>query len=88
MFSMDLIYRARWHELYSFFASGEPPLVMKLLIINTIVLMLFIFRQARSKHPMRAKTAFAVQVVLILGNFFVMFQNDLMPAGLQLKPLF
>ena len=76
MFNQDLIYQARWDELYQFFTNGYPPLVLKLLIINTIFLVLFIIRRARATYRLRPTTAYAVQGLLIASNAMVMFQND------------
>jgi hypothetical protein len=78
MFNLDLIYRARWDQLYTFFTDGYPPLVLKLLIINTIFMVLFIYRRARAKHPLRPTSAYTVQGLLIATNALVMFQNDVM----------
>ena len=78
MFNPDLIYRARWDQLYILFFSGYPPLMLKLLVINTLFLVLFIYRRATAKHKMRSNTAYALQAVLIVGNAFMIFQNDLM----------
>jgi hypothetical protein len=76
MFNVDLITSARWGDLYGFFTAGYPPLIVKLLVINTIFLVLFVFRQARAKHRMRSTTAYMVQALLIIANGVVMFQTD------------
>jgi hypothetical protein len=87
MFNQDLIYRARWDQLYLFFTDGYPPLVLKLLIINTIFLVLFIIRRAKATYPMRPTTAYAVQGLLIASNAMVMFHNDVMGLATNAQSL-
>jgi hypothetical protein len=85
MFNSDLIERARWDELYVFFTSGDPPLVLRLLVINTIFMVLLIIRSAKAKQPLRPTTTYIVQGLLIASNFAVAFQDVLMPWALRLK---
>lgn len=79
MFDLDLFYNARWQDLYGFFASGHPPLVLKLLLINTVCIVFFIYRSATRKYPMRYSTVYMIQGLLIAANAFMMFQSQLMP---------
>ena len=78
MFNQNLLFQARWDELYNFFADGYPPLIVKLLVINTIFLMFYVFRRATAKHRLRPTTAYAVQGLLIATNALAMFQNDVL----------
>ncbi len=80
---IELFERARWHDLYNFFASGEPPMVTRILAINTIFLVLYIIRNARSKKKTSTSHSLVVQSFLILVNFVVMFQ----PQYLSMKPV-
>jgi hypothetical protein len=77
MFNLDLIYRARWDQLFSYFAGGYPPLILKLLVINTIFIVLFIIRRTTAKHKLRPNTAYAIQGVLIAANVATIFANDI-----------
>lgn len=70
----ELFQRARWHELYNFFAAGDPPMVTRILAINTIFLVLYIVRNARAKKKTSTSNSLVVQSFLILANFVVMFQ--------------
>jgi hypothetical protein len=76
MFNQELIYRARWDQLYAFFFEGNTPLALQLLIINTIFLVFFIVKRARAKNRQQQTTAYAVQGLLIATNAAVMFQKD------------
>lgn len=73
MLDLKLFENARWQDLYQFFLAGEQPLVWRLMVINTIVLVVFIIRRARRKSPMRMSTVYVVQALLIAANLFVMF---------------
>ena len=42
MLDLKLFENARWKDLYQFFLAGEQPLVWRLMVINTIVLVVFI----------------------------------------------
>jgi hypothetical protein len=72
---LDLFYQARWGELFAFFAEGQPPLAVQLLVVNTIFFVVFIMRRARGARTLRAQTAMAVQGVLIFANVVVLFQE-------------
>jgi hypothetical protein len=77
LFDPDLIWRAPWHELYAFFAAGNPPLILQLLGLNTIFFVIYCFRAAHTKYALRAGAAFAVQFLLISANAVLMFQRQL-----------
>lgn len=76
MLDPKLFYAARWGELYQFFAAGNPPLVLQLLLINTVFLVFFIVRRARNRSPLRSQAAYVVQAVLIAANAMLMFSPD------------
>jgi hypothetical protein len=87
MINTDLIYRARWDQLYSLLADGYPPLILKLLAINTIFLIYFIFKRATAKHKTRNNSAYVVQALLIGSNAVVMFTNDMMGIASHARSL-
>jgi hypothetical protein len=76
---------ARWHELYVFFANGNPPLGLQLLVLNTIFLGFIVFRRATAKYHLRKSTAFLVQALLIAANVIFMFQQEALKAALQFR---
>ena len=79
---IDLFLNAPWNELYGFFARGEPPLVFQLLLLNTVIFVLFMFRRLRGARAMRHETAVTVQSLLILANALIMFREELGLANL------
>jgi sorbitol-specific phosphotransferase system component IIC len=79
MLDPDLFYAAPWGELYRFFASGNPPLVLQLLLLNTAFLIFFIIRRLRRRTAIRSQSTQVVQAVLIAVNATVMFAPPLAP---------
>ncbi len=74
---LELFHRARWDQAYDFLAAGDPPMVLKLLAINTVFVMFYIVRRARVTSKMRPETMIQVQVFLILANVLILFQRDI-----------
>lgn len=73
---LELFRRARWDQAYDFLASGDPPIIFRLLAINTLFLILFVLRRVRSPQRMREGTVMHIQALLIGANCLILFQND------------
>ncbi len=73
----DLFQDAQWDELYAFFASGNPPLMVQLLGLNTVVFIVFIIRRMRGARTMRADTASTIQSLLLAANMLAIFQENI-----------
>ena len=73
----ELFSRARWDQGYEFLASGEPPMIFRLLAINTIFVILYVIRKAKAQNRMRETTVLQVQGLLILANCLILFQRDI-----------
>jgi hypothetical protein len=76
---------ARWGELYSFFAQGNPPLVLQLLLLNTVFLGFIVYRRATAKYHMRKSSALIFQAFLIAINLVFMFQKETFNAAMAVK---
>jgi hypothetical protein len=76
---MSMFERARWGELHRFFTDGNPPLILLLLALNTIFLMIYVYRKVKAKHKMHPNTVYAVQIILIGCNFAVAFNKAWLP---------
>lgn len=74
---LELFKEARWDELYAFFAMGNPPLVLQLLVLNTIVFMVFMLRRMRGVRTLRSETASMVQSLLLFTNMLVIFEKNI-----------
>ncbi len=44
---IELFQRARWDQAYHFLESGDPPMILRLLAINTLFLVFYIIRRPR-----------------------------------------
>jgi hypothetical protein len=85
MFNFDRWGGVPWEDLHQFLMSGDPPVLTKLLVINTLFLVLYIYRKARGKHRMRAWSAYGVQFLLIAANFMAMFEMEIFRFVWQAK---
>ena len=85
MLNIENFRNARWSELFAFFAQGNPPLGLQLLVLNTIFLGFVVFRRATAKHQMRKSTAYMIQAVLIASNLMFMFQKEAIDAATSIK---
>ncbi len=74
----ELFQRARWDQAYDFLASGEPSMMVRILLINTIFVILYIIRRARNPHPMRDHTVLQIQGLLLVANALIIFQRDIL----------
>jgi hypothetical protein len=74
----ELFERARWDQAYDYLASGDPPMIAKLLAINTIFFIFYIIRRTRVDYKMRQSTVMQVQALLIAANVLILFQRDIL----------
>ena len=74
---LDLVYRTPWEQLYGYFASGNPPLIIQILILNAIFFVWFAVRRMRKSKPMRKETASNIQSILLAINMVAVFQDSI-----------
>ncbi len=74
---IDLAERAPWGDIYDFLAGGQPPIIVRLLLFNTLLFILFAVRRARGGGAMRQSAAIRIQVLLIVANFLILFQDQI-----------
>lgn len=77
MLNPELITHAPWHEFYGFFLKGNPPLIVLLMAMNTVFFILFVIRRIRGKQTFRASTAYIIQGLVVLSNFFVIYHSQI-----------
>lgn len=85
MFSLDMLWNARWDELYLFLIRGNPPIIAILLGVNTLFFMAYIIRRSKQKHSMRPSTVYFVQSAVVAANMFVLFREDAVRYIMMMK---
>jgi len=74
---LELLNRTRWDQAYDFLAAGEPPMMLRILGINTLFLAFYMIRRSKVPFPMKQLTVIQVQAFLLLANALVLFQRDI-----------
>ena len=69
-------------KLLEILAAGEPPLYVRLLVINIFFVLVAIIRRARGAPKMRPAHEYAVKFLVLAANFLVLLQEQAI-AGLQ-----
>jgi hypothetical protein len=69
-----------WGLAYRMLTGGDVPLILQLLILNTIFLVIYIARNATAKFRMRQSTVLIIQGILIGANLAVVLQDQLLPV--------
>lgn len=76
---MDLLQATDWQQAYRLLTRGNVPLILQLLILNTIFLIAYVAHKATSRYKMRQGSVMAVQGVLIAANLAVVMQDVVLP---------
>ena len=70
----EYLYLARWDQTYGFLVSGSPPMLVRLLALNTLFLVLYAVRKSTGARPLSAGMALLVQLAVLGANLLVLFQ--------------
>ncbi|MBI2719686.1 MAG: hypothetical protein HY245_08770 [Rhizobiales bacterium] len=70
------ILNAPWSQFYDVMADGQPPMILRILLVNTLFFILFVVRRARGVRAMRQSTAIKVQALLVVSNMLILFQSE------------
>ena len=73
----DLFQRTPWEQLFGYFARGNPPIIVQILIQNAIFFLWFASRRMRKAKPLRKETASNVQSILLAVNMAAVFQDSI-----------
>ena len=74
---LELFRRAQWSQAYDFLSSGDPPMIFKLLAINTVCVVFYVIRKVKTNMALRESTVLQVQGLLIVANCLILFQRDI-----------
>jgi hypothetical protein len=75
----DFLLSLNLPEIQRFLTSGHPPVLFQVLAVNTIIMMMIIFKRSRGKGSMRRHVTYVLQWILILGNLAVFCEEQWMP---------
>jgi hypothetical protein len=65
-----------WNEAYRVLAIGQPPVIVQILLFNTVMMVMWSLRRARGVWAIRRETAIVIQVILIIGNIAILLNPD------------
>ena len=72
---LDFINKINWGEYVSLLETGDPPLILQLLFLNTIYMIWWIVRRWQGKRAMNPATASTIQLLLLAANMFILFKD-------------
>ena len=78
---VELFQRTNWQAWSDLLSRGNPPLILQLLAINSIIFVYMIIRRARGGTTVKRGVSETVQGLLITANIIILTQD-------QLKPLY
>ncbi len=67
------------NDLRDVLSAGDPPLIYRLLLINTFALIVFVLRRMAGRKPLNLNAATSVQFALIVVNCIVAATGTLSP---------
>jgi hypothetical protein len=73
----DFIRNARWNEFYVFLTNGDPPLILILLLLNTVFFVIYVMRKTMRNTRLRSATVYFLQSFMVAANAAVIFQKEL-----------
>jgi hypothetical protein len=76
---LENIMNAPWRQWYEIMSSGNPPLALQFVVINSIFFVIFAVRRMRGKRSSQGNAAYAVHGILILVNTAILYQSELLP---------
>ena len=75
----ELFQRTNWLSWTDLLLKGNPPLILQLLAINSVIFIFLIIRRARDRKTVKRGASEAVQAVLILANLVILTQDQFLP---------
>jgi hypothetical protein len=77
MFYNSIAVQSQWQMFKTFFLSGEPPLVVQLLILNTFFFIYLLYKRVKRKPSGPSAMINNLQLLLIGANLLVVMQGDI-----------
>jgi hypothetical protein len=74
-----VVWLASYNEFWRIMSSGDPPLGLQFLAVNSVFLIIVILRRLRRQSTLHSGASHALQISLITVNFMVLMQDGLKP---------
>jgi hypothetical protein len=75
----NIVDRVNWGVWSETLLKGNPPLIVQILAINSIIFIYLIVKKIRQKGPRKASAAHLAQAILIVTNLAILSQDQLRP---------
>jgi len=75
----DFLLHLRLDDIQYLLKSGNPPIILQLLCINTLLMIVMIFRRMRKQTSVRSNTTYVVQWILLASCFAVVSEDHWLP---------
>ncbi len=76
---IELFKRTHWEVWYETLTKGNPPLIMQLLAINSVIFIFLIIRRMRGRSAVKNGVGQMIQALLIGANLVILTQDQFMP---------
>lgn len=73
---LSFLDHVRWEQTYEFLASGNPPIIVRLMLLNAVFLALYAVRRSIGSRPMPIPLAFLVQTAMLGANLAILYQSE------------
>ncbi len=75
----DFLLHLRLDDIQYLLKSGNPPIILQLLCINTLLMIVMIFRRMRTKTTVRRHSTYVMQWFLLAACFAVVSEQQWLP---------
>jgi hypothetical protein len=75
----DFIASLNLADVRHFLLSGDPPIVVQLLALNTVLMVLFLIRRIRGKAGQPMHVTYTMQWILVFGIVGVILEDQWLP---------
>ncbi len=79
MYWQDLYQRLQISEIQYFLLNGQPPVVLQLLVVNSIFMIFIIMRRMRTEKNKTVGIGMTLQWILLFTNLVVVCQQNVTP---------
>lgn len=75
----DFLLHLRLDDVRNLLNSGHPPIIIQLLCVNTLLMIIFMYRRMRKRGAIAKHSSNIVQWLLIFASFAVVCEEQWLP---------